>query len=462
MTKPPRRFSVKRRLLFILLAAVTVAWLITVLMSYRDAKRQVDALLDAHLAQSAALLNAQMGGEIDEDDDDDGKEREEIDTDDLTHLHQYSRQVAFQIWQDGRRLLLYSANAPRERLASQENGFSDAVHGGEPWRVFSLWSGTGRQLIQVGERHEVRDRIVGSIAEHLLQPLFIALPGLAVLIWLGVNRALTPLTVLSAQVTQRHPENLIPLEDTEAPVEVAPLVENLNRLFALMRNSLDNERRFTADAAHELRTPLAALKIQAQVARIATIDSERQRVLDNVIVGSDRAAHLVEQLLTLARLEPGQSEHLCQHCDLRSVATTTVAELAPLALRRNIELELDPGRPAPVDGNPELLRILLRNLIDNAVRYSPSGSVVRVAVTPERTQVVLSVTDQGPGLAPEEREKVWRRFYRILGSGEVGSGLGLSIVKRIADIHRAVVSLDEGDHGQGLRVTIIFRHSEPG
>ena len=461
MTKPVRRFSVKRRLLFMLLAAITVAWLITVLMSYRDAKRQVDALLDAHLAQAAALLAAQIGGETHEEDDH-GEEGEEIDTDELTHLHQYSHEVVFQIWQDGRRLLLYSANAPRERLASQEMGFSDAVHGGEPWRVFSLWSGTGRQLIQVGERHEVRERIVGSLAERLLQPLLIALPGLAVLIWFGVTHALTPLTTLSTQVTQRDPENLTPLEATEAPVEVAPLVENLNRLFARMRNSLDNERRFTADAAHELRTPLAALKIQAQVARTATIDSERRRALDNVIVGSDRAAHLVEQLLTLARLEPGQSEHLCQHCDLRSVVTMTVAELAPLALHRHIELELDPGCPVSIDGNPELLRILLRNLIDNAMRYSPSGSVVRVAVTPERTQVVLSVTDQGPGLAPEEREKVWQRFYRILGSGEVGSGLGLSIVKRIAEIHGAVVSLDEGDHGQGLRVTVIFRHPEAG
>jgi len=460
MTKPPRRFSVKRRLLFMLLAAVTAAWLITVLMSYRDARRQVDALLDAHLAQSAALLAAQVGEEFHERDEGE-EEGEEIDADDLTHLHQYSRQVVFQIWQDGRQLLLHSANAPRERLAAQEKGFSDAVHDGERWRVFSLWSGAGRPLIQVGERHEVRDRIVGSITRHLLQPLLIALPGLAVLIWLGVTRALKPLTVLSAQITQRDSENLTPLEATEAPVEVAPLVESLNRLFARVRASLDDERRFTADAAHELRTPLAALKVQAQVAQAATTDSERRRALDNVIVGCDRAAHLVEQLLTLARLEPGRPGGHWQRCDLRALAAATLAELAPLALRKHIELELDPGPPAPVDGNPDLLRILLRNLVDNAVRYSPNSRVVRLVVTPERTRVALSVTDQGPGLAPEEREKVWRRFYRILGSGETGSGLGLSIVKRITDVHQATVSLDEGDHGQGLRVTVIFRHPEP-
>jgi len=460
MTKPPRRFSVKRRLLFMLLATVALAWLLTVLMSYRDARRQVDALLDAHLAQSAALLAAQLGAEFHEGNEGE-EEREEIDADDLTHLHQYSRQVVFQIWQDGRRLLLHSANAPRERLAAQEKGFSDAVHGDERWRVFSLWIGPGQPLIQVGERHEVRDRIVGSIAEHLLQPLLIALPGLAVVIWFGVTRALTPLTALSAQVMQRDPENLTPLEASEAPVEVAPLVESLNRLFARVRASLDNERRFTADAAHELRTPLAALKTQAQVARAATTDSERQRALDNVIVASDRAAHLVEQLLTLARLEPGRPVSPWQRCELRAVAAATVAELAPLARRKNIELELDPGGPTPVDGNPELLRILLRNLIDNAVRYSPTGSVIRLAVTPERTRVALAVTDQGPGLASEEREKVWQRFYRILGSGETGSGLGLSIVKRIADVHQAAVSLDEGDQGKGLRVTVIFRYPEP-
>jgi len=438
-------FSVRHRLLLVLLVTVTLAWLVTVLLSYLDTRREVNDLLDAHLAQSAALLVAQTSEEIGE-----------IDTEPMLYPHQYSHKVAFQIWEEGRSLLLHSTNAPRERLSPQEEGFSDAVINDEPWRVFATWDRVRRRLIQVGEHREVRDRIARSIIEHLLQPLVIALPVLAIGIWFGVARGLQPLTQLSKQVAQRDPENLTPLKDTAAPVEVAPLVASLNRLFERMHASLENERRFNDDAAHELRTPLAAIKTQAQVARAANTDAERRRVLDNVIAGCDRATHLVEQLLTLARLNPEQLKSRLERCDLRAVAVATTAELVPMAFSKGIEIELGDSGPAELIGNAGLLRILLRNLIDNAIRYSPSGSRVQVDVARDATRTILSVTDQGPGIAVEERENIWRRFYRILGSGETGSGLGLSIVKRIADIHHATITLTAGDQGKGLRVDVMF------
>lgn len=438
-------FSVRHRLLLVLLVTVTLAWLVTVLLSYLDTQREVNDLLDAHLAQSAALLVAQTS-----------EETGEIDTEPMPYPHPYSHKVAFQIWEEGRSLLLHSANAPRERLSPQEEGFSDAVINGEPWRVFAIWDQARRRLIQVGEHHEVRDRIARSIIEHLLQPLVIALPALAIGIWFGVAQGLQPLTRLSTQVAQRDPENLTPLKDTATPVEVAPLVASLNRLFERMHASLENERRFNDDAAHELRTPLAAIKTQAQVARAANTDAERRRVLDNVIAGCDRATHLVEQLLTLARLNPEQLKSRLERCDLRAVAVATTAELVPMAFSKGIEVELGDSGPAEIAGNTGLLRILLRNLIDNAIRYSPSGCRVRVDVTRDATRTMLSVTDQGPGIAVEERENIWRRFYRILGSGETGSGLGLSIVKRIADIHHATITLTAGDQDKGLRVNVIF------
>lgn len=447
MAESGPRFSIKRRLLVTLLATVAVVWLSTVVQIYRDAQRRIDELLDAHLAQSAALVAAQSGGEIED----------EMDIEHLPYPYPYNRQVVFQVWEHGQRLRLRSAHAPAERLSAQEQGFSDAVLDGSRWRVFSAWAGAGEFLVQVGERRAVRDQMVQALIKHLLKPLALALPVLALLLWVGVTRGLRPLTALGEQIQQRDPDNLSLLEVSGAPVEVAPLAESLNRLFERVRASLDNERRFTADAAHELRTPLAGLMAQAQVARAATLDAERRHALEQVIEGCRRAAHLIEQMLTLARLDPERIVAPSRTCDLRRVATKAVAELAPLALAKDIALELSAGDPVEVVGNAELLRVLLRNLIDNAIRYSPAGTAVRIDIT--RTAAGLGeliVTDQGPGITPAEREKVGQRFYRILGSGETGSGLGLSIVKRIAELHHARVALSGGEQEQGLRVRVTF------
>jgi len=436
--------SIKRRLLVALLVTTVLAWGATLLLSYRDTRHELDELLDAYLAQSAALLMVQVG-----------QEAEEVDTEHAPQLHRYGRKVVFQIWEEGRRLRLHSVSAPNERLSAQDEGYSDTMVDGEEWRVFSAWDQERRYLVQVGERREVRDELAKTIAQNLLQPLLVALPVLGLLIWFGVARGLRPLTALSHQVAERHPDNLAPLEAAAAPAEVAPLVEGLNRLLARVSASLDNERRFTADAAHELRTPLAAIKTQAQVARGAASDDERRHALDNVVAGCDRAAHLVQQLLTLARLEPDQARSR-ERCDLRAIAAVTIAELAPAAIAKGVDIQLEEGVPVAVPCEPALVGILMRNLIDNAVRYSPSSGAVRVAVAETAAGAEFSVVDQGPGIAPEQRTLVWARFYRVLGSGETGSGLGLSIVKRIADLHGAKAVLGEGAGGKGVRVAIVF------
>jgi two-component system sensor histidine kinase QseC len=220
---------------------------------------------------------------------------------------------------------------------------------------------------------------------------------------------------------------------------------------------IENERRFTADASHELRTPLAALKIQAQVARASANDAERARALDNVLAGCDRASHLVEQLLTLARLDPDDHRSRAQDCDLQLLARNAVAELAPYAMSKEIEIDLAEGGATETTGYPGLVAILLRNLIDNAIRYSRAGGSVQVRAAAEDDTATLTVTDQGPGIPAEERDRVGQRFYRVLGTEEFGSGLGLSIVKRIAELHEASVSLGDGAHGKGLSVTVKFK-----
>ncbi len=444
MAERRARHSIKRRLLVVLLLATLLAWGVTLVLSYRDTRHELDELLDAHLAQSASLLIVQIGHEDDD-----------YDTEHAPPLHRYSRNVAFQVWEKGRKLVLHSVSAPNTLLSATLEGFSNSRVDDKAWRVFSTWDDSRHFLVQIGERREVRDELAETVAENLLRPLLFTLPVLALLIWFGVARSLRPLQSLSDQVAQRRADNLAPLEDSAVPAEVLPLAEGLNQLFVRLRDSLDKERRFTADAAHELRTPLAAIMTQAQVARAATDDAERQRALDNVVLGCTRAAHLVDQLLTLARLEPEQLQP-GEACDLRALTVEVIAALAPAAIQKNIELQLVEGPAVRAPGVATLLGILMRNLIDNAIRYSPSGSRVRVTVASRDGKAVFSVVDQGPGIPAEAQELVWERFYRVLGSEQTGSGLGLSIVRRIADLHHANVALAPGEGDKGLRVDVTF------
>lgn len=447
MNELAHSFSLKQRLLVTLLGSIALVWFATAVFSYFDARNELDELLDAHLAQSASLLVAQTGHEL-----------EEIDTERMPQLHKRARRVAIQIWENGNVLRLHSASAPRERLSARDEGFSDAMIAGKRWRVFSGWDGPRRYLVQVGERYDVREEIAANLAKNLLLPLLFALPLLGLLVWLNVAHALRPLAALGRQVAERDPGNLLTLGAGEIPTEVLPLVNNLNRLFERVAELIANERRFTADASHELRTPLAALKIQAQVARASASDAERAHALDNVIAGCDRATHLVQQLLTLARLDPDEPGSKAESCDLKALASSAVAELAQFAWSKKVEIDLAEGAAVEVMGHAGLIAILLRNLIDNAIRYSPAGGSVHVRAGSDGAAASITVTDQGPGIPADERSKVGQRFYRILGTDEFGSGLGLSIVKRIAELHDASLGLGDGEQGKGLSVTVTFEN----
>ncbi|MEO1767650.1 ATP-binding protein [Thiobacter aerophilum] len=440
--------SLRRRLLLWLMGASLLAWGAASLLSYRGARHEIDEVLDAHLAQSAALLMAQLA-----------HEPEEIDTEHVPVLHRHGRYVVFQVWDAAGQLHLHSANAPDVPLCPPRGGYADCFTDGTHWRVFSAWNEDRSLLVQVGEDAGVRAEAARKVAAGLLPPLLIALPVLALLILWGVRQGLKPLAGLRQEVERRDPANLEALAKP-VPAEVAPLVAALNTLFARMRALLENERRFTADAAHELRTPLAAIRTQAQVARAAAAEAERLHALDQVLAGCDRAAHLVEQLLLLARLEAGPPPSATL-CSLRELAAQAIADVAPVAIRKGVELELEDGPEMMVRGAPEWLRILMRNLIDNAVRYSPPGSTVQVRVAKHADAAVFSVTDEGPGIPQAQRVAVWQRFHRVLGSGEAGSGLGLSIVRRIAELHGAQAWIEDGEAGRGLRVGVQFSAVSP-
>ena len=240
-----------------------------------------------------------------------------------------------------------------------------------------------------------------------------------------------------------------------APREVIPLVRSLNALFDRVGRLIENERRFTSDAAHELRTPLAALKTQAQVAKGATDDAARQHALDRVIEGCDRATRLVDQLLTLARLEPDAGRP-AGSADLAALARQVVAEVAPFALGKDVEVAVRGSEALLIEGHGDLLSVLLRNLVDNAIRYSPRGSTVSVDIERTHDTARVTVSDQGPGITPDDRARIGQRFYRVVGTGETGSGLGLSIARRIVEIHGAQLRFEGGENGKGLRVVIEF------
>ncbi len=436
--------SIKARLLVLVLVAVALVWIAAAAVTYFDAREEIDELIDGHLAQAASLLVAQISHDI-----------EEIETEHAPPLHKYSRDVAFQVWERGRKLRLHSANAPNEPLAPAQPGFSTRTVGDARWRVFSSWDASGTFLIQVGERVAARDKLARQVAAHLLQPLLYSLPVLALLLWLAVGNGLKPLVRLTSDVARRDPANLTPLDSSRAPAEVVPLIEQLNRLFARIAQSLENERRFTADAAHELRTPVAAIKAQAQVARNASSDAGKNRAIDNVILGCDHAAHLVDQLLTLARLDQTAASTM-EPCRLRAIAADVLAEMAAPAYEAGVSVELAEGEDVHVQGVPALLHVLLRNLVDNAIRYSPADTVVRVRVARADGRPGIAVSDQGPGIPAEDRAEVLKRFHRRLGAEQRGTGLGLSIVKRVADLHGAELRLEPGDDGRGLKVSVRF------
>ncbi len=445
--------SLRGRLLAGVLSAVAMAWIAVSLSGYWYAREELDELFDAHLAQSAALLVAQLPHAEEGDDDD---HELELEFEHAPLLHRYARNVAFQVWERGRRLRVHSVSAPRERLSSSEKGFSDGVSGEERWRVFSTWALDRRVLVQVGERVDARDAVSREIAEHLLLPLVVALPLLALGLLIAIGRGLAPLAVIADAVASRDPARLEPLALSGTPLEIRPLVERLNSLFARISQGIERERTFTADAAHELRTPLAAIRAQAQVAHDATDAAERRRALELVMAGCDRAAHLSTQLLTLARLEADAWQGRMVPCDLVPIAREVLAEVAPEAHARRVALELVGDPTAVVPGDATLLHVLLRNLVDNAVRYGPEGGCVRVIVQRAGSALELSVSDEGPGLAAVDKPRVTDRFYRGLGTSETGAGLGLSISARIAELHGAALAFTDAAGGRGFQVRVRF------
>lgn len=447
--------SLQRRLLILLVSTVTVVWLSAAWFMVWNAGHEIDELLDGHLAQAAALLVVQQT-HVDNDDDT-GVE--------VPNLHKYAPLVAFQVFHSGV-LVMASPNVGRDPMSSATRGFATVTLGaGESWRVFAARGDHRDVQVYVGERTRSRSEIVMTLLRGMVLPLLVALPVLAGLVWSSVHVGLAPLRRLGLLLRQRKPQAVEPLPTQGQPAEMQPLVMELNGLLERVGHHIESERRFTADAAHELRTPIAAIRAQAEVA-LGAGDDTRQRTLalKTTLAGCDRAARLVDQLLTLARLEArdlGDTAPVQTSVELGPLAQSVAAHLAPLAIARGQDLELDAQPGCTVRGPEGLIAVLVRNLVDNALRYTPAGGLVRVNVTDQDGQVCLRVQDSGPGLGEADLRRLGERFFRALGQSEPGSGLGWSIVRRIAQVTDATVTVQASTTYGGLDVSVSWPTSDP-
>jgi len=441
--------SLRRTLLVSLLSTIAIVFLVAGYATYRTARGEVDEVMDYHLRQFALSLRDQHFGQPPP-------------PPPALESPEESFDFVIQIWDaQGVRLYLSRPHSVLPALARFGYNTVDTTEG--RWRVFSI--PLQNQVIQIAQPMSVRSRMAADAALRTLIPLLVLIPLLGGLIWYLVGRGLRPLEQLAREVGTRRADALSALPAEEVPEEARPLVLALNDLLHRLEQAMRAQRAFVADAAHELRTPLAALQIQLQLTERAGDDSARQAALGELRAGLQRATHLVQQLLTLARQEPGaDASTTFAPVVLADIARQGLTDHASLADARQIDLgadTLDEG--AVVHADPAALRTLIGNLIDNAIRYTPPGGRVDVTVFTDRSSSPAShwlcVSDSGPGIPPDERERVLDRFYRRAGVEHSGSGLGLAIVRSIAERHGASLVLDTSTHG-GLKVGLCFPLAE--
>ncbi len=433
--------SLRGRLLLFLLSLAAIVAAAVAAVSYRNVLAEADTIFDYQLRQMALSLRDQ--GAIAE------SERAAFEDPSLDYV--------VQVWTaDG--AITYSSHRRAGLPRAAVLGFADVEFDGRRWRVFSTLA-RGR-VIQVAQPLAVRHQLAAAAAWRSVLPLAIAAPLVALAVWWLVGVSLSPLREIVAAVRARDAESLAPLPLAGLPAELEPLGGALNALLARLRDSFEAQRSFVADAAHELRSPLTALKLQLELVRTASNDAARAQALRELGAGTDRMQRLIEQLLALARAEPGGAEAALAETDVTDAVRQATADTVPLAASHGIELEFDAPQPQKARADAAALRMLARNLIDNAVRYSGRGGKVQVHVGGDEASVTVRVDDSGPGIPAAERSRVFDRFYRRADGETTGSGLGLAIVRAIADRHGAEVRLDDSPLG-GLRADLRLPRRQP-
>ena len=431
--------SIRRQLLLWLALGLSAGILLAGIALYFQARGEANEIFDYQMRQIAASLPRQAFAPITPAQDAPGLDDE----------------IMMQIW-DSTGTVIYHSHSRSVMPQQAELGFADVPGPGGMWRVYSAQ--IGNTVAQVSQPQSARKQVAAQAAVKTVMPLLLLFPFLGALIWIAVGHALAPVSRAAADVQSRDMHALAPVDDHGLPQEIRPLTHAFNDLLERLRQAMQTQRAFVADAAHELRTPLTALRLQAQLAERADNDEERRAAFADLRHGLERATHLVHQLLTLARQEPGVQE--MAPLELAPLLRSVVQDYAPLAEYKGVDLGMTTQVAGAVNANADALRILFGNLLSNALQYSPADTPVDVAMRMEGDELVVTVEDRGPGIPEQDLERVFDRFHRAANvlPSQPGSGLGLAIVRQIADLHGALVRLE--NTGTGLRVEVRFANAK--
>lgn len=453
--------SLRQRTLWRVVVLLIVGTSLLAYYNYRDSSHEIAEVYDAHLAQNARLLQGVMSLPLANPDRArlyDAFDRALRQAGSPGVGHPYENKLAFQVWRDSGELLVHTPSAPNIDPTLSKPGFSDFTVDTRKWRGFLLPVPDQQVVVWVGERKDVRGDLVNRIVRHTLLPFLLGGLVLALLVWFAIGWGLQPLQNMANVIRGRHPKSLEPLQLAPLPSELEPMQAAINRLLGQVSDLLKREQRFIADAAHEMRTPLAILRLHAQNVEAAKSAEDREKALRFLIGGVDRLSRVVNQLLTLARLEPRLGQRQREDVDLTKVTTETLVEMTPWMLERSVEPTLDiaPGT-YHVRGDPMTIGIALQNLVSNAVNFSPAGAMVRISLLHQGSHIALVVEDEGPGLSHEQLEKVFERFFSEGHEG--GAGLGLSIVRTIMEDVGGAIDL-QNSPGKGLKAILEFPTQE--
>lgn len=435
-------YSLRRRLLLWISIPILIAALLTLIIGFFFAWHEVDEVYDAQLVHSAKVMLQLTQHEIKKGQD------FELGLENPNLSHEYERNIGFRLWVDTN-LVSQSPNTVNFKNFEAPPGFSNYKIGEHTWRFFVFLDPENKIQIEISERYDIRYELVFQIMGALILPGIIFIPLILVIIWIGIRQGMKPITDLSEQVNRRSSKDLSPIAQKQVAKEIQPITHALNELFKRIEESFSREREFTDHAAHELRTPLAAMKTQTQVLRKKTGEKAgSDDGLQNLEASIDRAARLVDQLLALARL---QNEDMPKvKVNLSECLQDCIADIQKMTQTKGHTLNVNIRDNVHLLGHEDSLAIMLKNFLENAVKYTPEGGTIDVSLSADGE---LSICDTGPGIPQAEQEKVFNKFYRADKTGKTGSGLGLSIAKWIADAHNLQISL-ANNKPQGLSVIL--------
>ncbi|MDZ7753912.1 MAG: ATP-binding protein [Gammaproteobacteria bacterium] len=437
--------SLRRQLLSTLGTIIVVIWLVVTVATVLATRQEVGRLLDARLAAVAHALSTAT----DEAEAAAGSELKGAANPGLVSL-------VYQVWSPSGRLLSASPDAPVTPLSGPTPGYGEAHVEGHGWRLLTASLQEG-DVIHVAVRSADRDELMLAALGRALMPVFLALLFILAGLWFGIRTCLHPLARLSAEIATRDANNLEPLQVRRVPQEIRPLVAEVNSMLGRLEEAFGRFDRFAADAAHELRAPVTAIRNQAEAGLAVATEDERRHALKQILKVSKNCSELVEQVLLLARLEGDWNVMMDSELELEALSRDVMSDVAPKALVKGLDLSFRGHGPVYVRGNEELMRVLIRNLLDNAIRCTPAGGSVKLDISGDANGIHMFVEDTGPGIPAKKRSQVLQRFCRLPAAVGEGYGIGLSIVERIAEVHKGRVLLEDGSSGRGLKVGVCFR-----